>query len=320
MQIEKLKNIGSKFSVYCQKGAFSLLLKNKVVAKKAIINKNKLKIKNGNNFIIDHDNSLINADITFIHNIPVENESNTSYFNWLKKSSCTVISNSYFTKRKLLEQGFNKKNITVIYPGYNNNRFNLLTRESYRKEAREKLSLNNNTKLIGFITSGDFDKRGLSHFLKICEKISNIENVKYFIMGSKKLPSQFLDHPIIQSEKFIYKPKNPIPEYWLSAVDIFVYPANFEEFGMVIPEALSMGIPVITTRNVGASEILPNEYQEWLSDSIDIDWFVDRTVTLLNDDEKYNNLSLLSVNSLSYNHEDYAIRTIKFIRKIAEDS
>ncbi|MCG3730683.1 glycosyltransferase [Vibrio cincinnatiensis] len=150
--------------------------------------------------------------------------------------------------------------------------------------------------------------------------MSNIENVKYFIMGSKKLPSKFLEHPIIQSEKFIYKPKNSTPEYWLSAVDIFVYPANFEEFGMVIPEALSMGIPVITTRNVGASEILPNEYQEWLSDSIDIDWFVDRTVTLLDDDEKYNNLSLLSANSLSYNNEDYATRTIKVIRKIAEDN
>ncbi|MFL7866154.1 MULTISPECIES: glycosyltransferase family 4 protein [Vibrio] len=315
MQIEKLKEINKKFSIYCKKGWLQIFLKNKVIANKAKVKNNHLILNKKNNdpiFIIDHDTSLVNADITFIHNIPLEKE-NISYFTWLKKSNCKIITNSLFTKDKLLEQGYKRENICIVYPGYNHNKFNIEVKKKNRSKARKKLNINDNELVVGFITSGDLKKRGLDYFIAICEKLNNISNIKFFIMGAKKFPSDYLNHDIVSSNKFIYKEKNSTPEYWLSAVDIFIYPARFEEFGMVIPEALSMGIPVITTRNVGASEILPSSYNDFINDIIDVDWFVEQVKKLYYDKELYQKLCQDAQQGLDYNNEDYASRSMNII-------
>ncbi|WP_412499145.1 glycosyltransferase family 4 protein [Vibrio furnissii] len=318
MQIDKLRKYKLDFSVYCKTGIFNILLKKTVLAKKAKINKNKLHVSDRNSsFIIDHDTSLTNADITFIHNIPVENNKNSNYFTWLKSSNCTIVANSNYTKKILIDNGYKENNISIVYPGYNKEIFNLDSKRKHRTAARKSLGIKDNEKVIGFITSGDFEKRGLDYFLEICEQLRHRHNIKFFIMGSKKIPDKFKSHEIINSEQFIYKPKNSTPDYWLSAMDIFLYPARFEEFGMVIPEALSMGLPVITTRNVGASEILTKAFDDWLSDNINISWFVERVSALLDDDKLYQTLSNQALSSLSYNDEDYATRTINLINQIA---
>ena len=63
-----------------------------------------------------------------------------------------------------------------------------------------------------------------------------------------------------------YRPKSRHPEPWFAALDLFLYPARFEEFGMVLAEAQAMGVPVLTSRRVGASECLPSAYAPWLLD------------------------------------------------------
>ena len=40
--------------------------------------------------------------------------------------------------------------------------------------------------------------------------------------------------------------------------DILIYPASFAGWGLVVPEAMAAGMPVITTRAVGASDLLPD--------------------------------------------------------------
>jgi glycosyltransferase involved in cell wall biosynthesis len=50
---------------------------------------------------------------------------------------------------------------------------------------------------------------------------------------------------------------NLAPVY--SAVDYTLLPSHYEAFGLVIPESLQCGTPVITTRNAGAAELLSPE-------------------------------------------------------------
>jgi glycosyltransferase involved in cell wall biosynthesis len=51
--------------------------------------------------------------------------------------------------------------------------------------------------------------------------------------------------------------QNLAPIY--SAVDYTILPSHYEPFGLVIPESLQCGTPVITTRDVGAAELLSKQ-------------------------------------------------------------
>ena len=69
----------------------------------------------------------------------------------------------------------------------------------------------------------------------------------------------------------------------MAALDIFLYAARFEAFGMVISEAQALGIPVLTSRRVGASECLPSDYAPWLIEKPDSNEFAANVLTLLAD-------------------------------------
>lgn len=317
MQSDYLRRKKISFSIMCKTGFFTTLIKLKTIPRKPLMNdNNEIKNKKNGDYIIDHSFSIKNSDITFIHNIP-NKETKDDYIKWLKESNCHIISNSQFTKSKLIDYGFKEKLISVCYPGFNEKNFNVELSKKSKESARIKLGIPYKNKTIGFITSGDFEKRGLKRFLDICEELSKERNdLSFFIMGAKQLPQEYNNHPIVTSGKLIYKPKNTTPGYWLSAIDIFVYPALFEEFGMVIPEALAMHIPVLTTRDVGASEILPEKYQEWLLDEYNLSGFCYNIHKLLDDPESYKLLVDLSEDALLYNKENYSKRTIDLITEI----
>lgn len=314
MQSDHLRKLKKPFKIMCKTGILTTLLKFSKFPKRPKINADhEIYNKGSNEYLIDHSFSIKNADVTFIHNLPNENI-NSDYIKWLKESDCQIISNSHFTKSKLVESGFKKNLISICHPGYDKKQFNFESSIKNKKTAKKQLKIPKNNMTIGFITSGDFEKRGLERFLDICDMLSRERSeLSFFIMGAKKFPKKYNNHPIVNSGKLIYKPRNTIPSYWLSVIDIFVYPALFEEFGMVIPEALALHIPVLTTRHVGASEILPEPYQKWILDEYNLSDFCDNINKLLDNPEYYKLLVDLSEDALSYNKENYAKRTIDLI-------
>ncbi len=54
---------------------------------------------------------------------------------------------------------------------------------------------------------------------------------------------------------------------------------------MVISEAQALGIPVVTSRRVGAAECLPQEYAPWLLDVPDSAELAAKTLALLGDEQ-----------------------------------
>lgn len=317
MQMNKLKAADNDFQLYCKKGFFRTWLMARLWPKKARVNNHHLHVSHPEStVIVDHDSSLRNADFTFIHNlISSAPETPNEYLTWLQNSQCHIIANSAFTKYKLEQQDIDPQRISVVHPGYNQLRFNRDSKHRFRLPARKALGIAADKKVIGFITSGDFKKRGLAHFLDICLNLHQRDaDVEFFVLGSHAFPEELADHPAVKLKQFHYKPKNARPEYWLSVLDVFVYPAKLEEFGMVIPEALAMDIPVITTANVGATEILPSDYQHWVHPQVDVDWFTERTATLLSDHNAYQLLVAASRIAIGYNDVDYATRTLATIQ------
>jgi UDP-glucose:(heptosyl)LPS alpha-1,3-glucosyltransferase len=68
-----------------------------------------------------------------------------------------------------------------------------------------------------------------------------------------------------------FLPPSPDVQRFYHALDVFVYPAFFEEFGQSVQEAMACGVPVLTSTRVGAAELLNREGRDMLLDAPDED-------------------------------------------------
>ena len=100
----------------------------------------------------------------------------------------------------------------------------------------------------------------------------------------------------------------------MAALDIFLYAARFEEFGMVISEAQALGIPIVTSRRVGAAECLPREYEQWLLDAPDSAELAAKTLALLGDEQARQSLTRAGLRSIrDFDQQHYMDATVATI-------
>ncbi len=177
-----------------------------------------------------------------------------------------------------------------------------------RARARRALGVDLDTRLVGFVTSGDFHKRGLDLFLATAERIAQVSpDVRFLVVGARRLPDEAARHPLVLSGRLFYRPKNHDPERWMAALDLFVYMARYEEFGMVLLESLALGVPSLTSRRVGAAECLPPAYARWVAAEPNVDWFAEATLRLLADEGARAALALAGIeHAPRYSDDEYA--------------
>lgn len=172
-----------------------------------------------------------------------------------------IIAISDMVKRNIMDNyGVPASDIEVIYNGVDLKKFNPLNRGKYRSEIRKKYGISDSEFVILFMGSG-FERKGIKYLIQAVESIS--EPVTLLIVGKGKLPSSLNKGEIKTgfSQKIIFcGPQKENYKYY-AASDIFVFPTIYEPFGNVHLEALASGLPVITTKNSGASEIIENGVQ-----------------------------------------------------------
>jgi glycosyltransferase involved in cell wall biosynthesis len=233
----------------------------------------------------------------FVHNLAIEAgryvsgnaaaeavQRERAFFRALRPSSA-VVANSKVVAEALREHfALAHDSVTVLYPGFDSHRYSLDRAAQLRATARRSLGIDDDVPLVGFVTSGDFAKRGLDLFLDCAARIAAARpDARFLVVGSKRLPDEARAHALVRSGLLRHWPKSRSPERWFAALDLFLYSARFEEFGMVVAEAQAMGVPVLTSRRVGASECLPEVYAPWLLDAPDPAAMADLAVKLLAD-------------------------------------
>ena len=83
---------------------------------------------------------------------------------------------------------------------------------------------------------------------------------------------------------------------------------------MVLPEAQAMGVPVLTSRLVGASECLPDAYASWLLDRPEPAVLAARAMTLLADREARGRLAAAAAATvMAFDERSYAEQTRRLI-------
>jgi glycosyltransferase involved in cell wall biosynthesis len=62
----------------------------------------------------------------------------------------------------------------------------------------------------------------------------------------------------------------------MKEADLFVFPSLAEGFGLVIGEAMSCGVPVLTTTNTGGPELITDGREGWCVPAHDADALAER--------------------------------------------
>ncbi|HEX6999818.1 MAG TPA: glycosyltransferase family 4 protein [Gammaproteobacteria bacterium] len=279
MQAEALRRQGCAVLVGCERGAWKVFFRTGLPARRFTPEAAAEHAGRAGWLVVDHGMRLPRADVLFVHNLATlarlhvareeldaEAAEEAEQFRRLDAAT-PVVANSHLVRQALVERcGLAPQRVVVHYPGYRAARFNPERTAALRAGARRELALHDDALLVGFVTSGDLQLRGLDLFLTAAERIGrSLPQARFLVVGSARLPRWAADHALVRSGRVLYRPRSASPERWFAALDVFFYPARFDAFGLVVIEALACGVPVITSRRVGAAECLPAAYAPWIA-------------------------------------------------------
>jgi glycosyltransferase involved in cell wall biosynthesis len=210
-----------------------------------------------------HPASVRNLLSSEIERVPYARESITNEFEFkfgekYFKELCDVslladkiLVSSSFTKETLVENNVKSENITVIPYGVDSNTFSFKKRE---KKVNGKIKL--------LFVGSMVQRKGLADLLAAID-----------LLGTKSLSLTlcgrgFVDTNILKNFShlnFIVKQNLTLQEliFEMQNADLFIFPSIVEGFGHVILEAMSTGLPVITTNNTCGPDII-EPYKEGL--------------------------------------------------------
>jgi UDP-glucose:(heptosyl)LPS alpha-1,3-glucosyltransferase len=141
--------------------------------------------------------------------------------------------------------------VEVIYNGVDLEKFHPGNRQRYRTAVREEYGLRDNDFVALFVGSG-FERKGVKYLI---EAVESIEEQIALLIAGKGSEKKFQKISPFKQKIIFCGPQKDIAKYY-AAADVFVFPTMYEPFGNVHLEALANGLPVITTKNSGASEII----------------------------------------------------------------
>jgi len=167
-----------------------------------------------------------------------------------------IIANSNMVKSQIISHyAVPEEKISVIYNGVDTKRFSPVNTKTYGAQARKELAISEKTKVILFVGSG-FERKGLGTLIRAVS-LMKPEQLKLLVIGRgniKKFKSAAKKYGIGDSILFLGSRRDVEKLY--AAADLFVLPTIYDPFSNATLEAMASGLPVITTKNNGAAELI----------------------------------------------------------------
>ena len=152
--------------------------------------------------------------------------------------------------------GVAPERIRIVYNGVDTERFSPRQCRPLRQSARDGLGLEDDT-VAALIVAHNFRLKGVGTLLKAMLRLRTAgRKLRLVIVGGKHIDSWRryvarlgLGEQVI----FVGRVEDPLPYY--AAADCYVHPTYYDPCSLVVLEAAACGLPLITSRYNGASEI-----------------------------------------------------------------
>jgi UDP-glucose:(heptosyl)LPS alpha-1,3-glucosyltransferase len=165
--------------------------------------------------------------------------------------------------------------ITVIPHGVNIDRFHIGNRNLYRWSMRQQMGLKDDDIVALYV--GDLTKAHV-HLKQLSRVAPGIQFV--IVSGTKAYYWQAPNVRIISHSQQI--------ERYYAAADAFVFPSVNDPFGLVVLEAMASGLPVFTSDQAGAAELMDSGKDGFV---LRLDEWVESTAATLRDGTRLNEVA-----------------------------
>ena len=157
-------------------------------------------------------------------------------------------------------------------------------------------------------------RKGLSYLFKAVDRLG--ESVELTVVGAKPLGHCKLLESALSRHTWIPSlPHHKILEV-MREHDVFVFPSLFEGFGLVLLEAMSQGVPVITTPHTGGPDIISDGVDGFIVPIRSSEAIVEK-VELLTDRDRLVAMSEQAVKKAAFcSWERYQRNTLKTVRDV----
>jgi UDP-glucose:(heptosyl)LPS alpha-1,3-glucosyltransferase len=166
-----------------------------------------------------------------------------------------LIAVSYKTAGDLSRFYGRTSNVQVAYHGLDLERFGPARRAALRDGARKQFSLSPGDFAL-LLIGNDWKSKGLPCLINAVGHLGD-SNLTILVVGRDN-PAPFQDairaHGLMDRVRFL--PPRPDVEFYYAAADVYASPTLEDSFGLPPAEAMACGLPVVTSRAAGVSELI----------------------------------------------------------------
>jgi len=175
-----------------------------------------------------------------------------------KNSKLNIVVPCLWLKNKVEKSILKNQNIKLIYYGINTNLF----LPKNKLECRKELQLPLDKKIIFFLADGGKNNpfKGWKYTKDVIEKLKDDENILFICAGNDD--SQNIQH---KNVVFLGKIDQEVLSMYYSACDLLLYSSIADNFPLIILEAMSCGLPIVSFDTGGIREALVHKINGYIA-------------------------------------------------------
>jgi UDP-glucose:(heptosyl)LPS alpha-1,3-glucosyltransferase len=170
-----------------------------------------------------------------------------------------------------------RSKLPIIYNAVDGERFHPRERKAH-KRLRNALNLPHEARVLMYV-GGGFARKGVAQIIRALSKVECQAHA--VVVGDDKQSSRYIDlaRKLGVQDRLHLTGAVPDTVPYYGIADLFVLPTLYDPFPNAALEALSTGVPVITSTTCGAAELITEGQAGYCVDALDVDGLAHRINT-----------------------------------------